>query len=37
MVAKSHRTRAPEEYDRMIRNRMEIFTKVARSAGLLAK
>ena len=27
----------PEEYDRMIRNQMEIFTKVARSAGLLAK
>jgi hypothetical protein len=27
----------PEEYDRMISNQMEIFTKVARSAGLLAK
>jgi tripartite-type tricarboxylate transporter receptor subunit TctC len=27
----------PEEYDRIIRNQMEIFTKVAKSAGLLAK
>ena len=25
----------PEEYDRIIRNQMEIFTKVAKSAGLL--
>ena len=27
----------PEEYDRMIRSQMEIFTKVAKSAGLIAK
>ena len=27
----------PEEYDRIIRNQVEIFTKVAKSAGLLPK
>ena len=27
----------PEEYDRMIRNQIEIFTKVAKAAGLIAK
>lgn len=27
----------PEEYDRIIRNQVEIFTKVAKSAGLLQK
>jgi tripartite-type tricarboxylate transporter receptor subunit TctC len=27
----------PEEYDRIIRNQIEIFTKVAKSAGLLQK
>ncbi|HEV7390160.1 MAG TPA: tripartite tricarboxylate transporter substrate-binding protein, partial [Burkholderiales bacterium] len=27
----------PEEYDRIIRNQIEIFTKVAKSAGLIAK
>jgi tripartite-type tricarboxylate transporter receptor subunit TctC len=27
----------PEEYDRIIRNQIEIFTKVAKAAGLIAK
>ncbi|MDB5903917.1 MAG: hypothetical protein JWM26_2795, partial [Betaproteobacteria bacterium] len=26
----------PEEYDRIIRNQMEIFAKVAKAAGLIA-
>ncbi|HEV7799864.1 MAG TPA: tripartite tricarboxylate transporter substrate binding protein [Burkholderiales bacterium] len=28
---------APEEYDRIIRNQMEIFTRVAKAAGLIPK
>ena len=28
---------SPEEFDRIIRNQIEIFTKVAKSAGLIAK
>jgi tripartite-type tricarboxylate transporter receptor subunit TctC len=27
----------PEEYDRIVRNQLEIFTKVAKAAGLIAK
>ena len=27
----------PEEYDRIIRSQIEIFTRVAKAAGLIAK
>jgi tripartite-type tricarboxylate transporter receptor subunit TctC len=30
-------TTTPEEYDRMIRRQIEVFTKVAKAAGLIAK